>query len=124
MNEGFGSPAYTKDALRAEISPMMTGKRVGVSYDPSRGAAYVGGWAAALKEDPQEIRRAAADAQKISDFVLPRSRERQAEREPTPVAATHAPAPPARRPARTPAAGTDPGASARAGGPAGWSSSS
>ena len=27
-----------------------------------------------------------ADAQKISDFVLARSRERQAEREPTPVA--------------------------------------
>ena len=72
---------------------MMTGERVGVGHDPSRGAAYVEGWVAALEEDPREIRRAAADAQKISDFVLDRSRDRQAEREPTPVAATRAPDP-------------------------------
>ena len=71
----------------------MTGERVGVGHDPSRGAAYVEGWVAALEEDPREIRRAAADAQKISDFVLARSRERQAVREPAPVAATRAPAP-------------------------------
>ena len=57
---------------------MMTGERVGVGHDPSRGAAYVEGWVAALEEDPREIRRAAADAQKISDFVLARSREREA----------------------------------------------
>ena len=62
---------------------MMTGERVGVGHDPSRGAAYVEVWVAALEEDPREIRRAAADAQKISDFVLARSRER----EPTAVAA-------------------------------------
>ena len=74
---------------------MMTGERVGVGHDPSRRAAYVEGWVAALEEDPREIRRAAADAQKISDFVLDRSRDRQAEREPTPVAvaATRAPDP-------------------------------
>ena len=77
----------------------MTGERVGVGHDPSRGAAYVEGWVAALEEDPREIRRAAADAQKISDFVLARSREREPEREP--VAATRAPArEPALRPER------------------------
>ena len=80
--DGFGSPAYAKEELRAEISAMMTGERVGVGHDPSRGAAYVEGWVAALEEDPREIRRAAADAQKISDFVLARSREREPEREP------------------------------------------
>ena len=90
VGEGFGSPAYAKEELRAEISAMMMGERVGVGHGPSRGAAYVEGWVAALEEDPREIRRAAADAQKISDFVLTRSRERQAEREPTPVAATRA----------------------------------
>ena len=90
IGDGFGSPAYAKEELRAEISAMMTGERVGVGHDPSRGAAYVEGWVAALEEDPREIRRAAADAQKISDFVLARSRERQAEREPVAVAATRA----------------------------------
>ena len=93
IGEGFGSPAYAKEELRAEISAMMTGERVGVGHDPSRGAAYVEGWVAALEEDPREIRRAAADAQKISDFVLDRSRDRQAEREPVAVAATRAPDP-------------------------------
>ena len=39
---------------------MMTGERVGVGHDPSRGAAYVEGWIQALEEDPREIRRAAA----------------------------------------------------------------
>ena len=93
MAEGFGSPAYAKEELRAEISAMMTGDRVGVGHDPSRGAAYVEAWIAALKEDPREIRRAAADAQKISDFVLARSRERQAGREATPVASVRRPGP-------------------------------
>ncbi len=98
---GFGSPAYAKEELRAEISAMMTGERVGVGHDPSRGAAYVEGWVAALEEDPREIRRAAADAQKISDFVLARSREREPEREP--VAATRASDPQhAARPERPP----------------------
>ena len=93
ISEGFGSPDYAKEELRAEISAMMTGERVGVGHDPSRGAAYVEGWIAALEEDPREIRRAAADSQKISDFVLSRHREREAVREPAAVAATRAPAP-------------------------------
>ncbi len=59
MADGFGSPAYAKEELRAEISAMMTGERVGVGHEPSRGAAYVEAWVAALKEDPREIRRAA-----------------------------------------------------------------
>ena len=29
IGEGFGSPAYAKEELRAEISAMMTGERVG-----------------------------------------------------------------------------------------------
>ena len=37
MSEGFGSPAYAKEELRAEISAMMTGERVGVGHDPSPG---------------------------------------------------------------------------------------
>ena len=86
----------------AIANAMMTGEGVGVGHDPSRGAAYVEGWVAALEEDPREIRRAAADAQKISDFVLARSRERQAEREPVAVAATRAPDPQhAARPVRS-----------------------
>ena len=92
INNGFGSPEYAREELRAEISAMMTGERVGVGHDPARGAAYVEGWIQALEEDPREIRRAAADAQKISDFVLVRHRERVAARDPVAVAAVRTPA--------------------------------
>ena len=91
-------PLSAVESLRA-ADAMMTGERVGMGHDPSRGAACVEAWVAALKEDLREIRRAAADAQRHSDFVLARSREHQAERESAPVAATRAPAPrPALRP--------------------------
>ena len=79
ISEGFGSPAYAKEELRAEISAMMTGERVGVGHDPSRGAAYVEGWIAALEEDPREIRRAAADCAedlRLRALAAPRARGR------------------------------------------------
>ena len=44
VKTGFGSPAYAKEELRAEISAMMTGDRLGTGHDPARGAAYVEGW--------------------------------------------------------------------------------
>ncbi len=93
IRNGFGSPDYAREELRAEISAMMTGERVGVGHDPSRGAAYVEGWVKALEEDPREIRRAAADAQKISDYVLARHIEREPAREPMAAAATRVPGP-------------------------------
>ena len=37
IEEGFGSPDYAREELRAEISAMMTGERVGVGHDPGAG---------------------------------------------------------------------------------------
>ena len=65
----FGSVEYAREELRAEMSAMMTGDRVGVGHDGSRGAAYVEGWIKALDKDPKEIYKAAADAQKISPIT-------------------------------------------------------
>ena len=80
VEAGFGSEAYAREEMRAEISAMMTGERIGVGHDPSRGAAYVESWVEVLKKDPLEIRHAAGDAQKMSDYVLRRGRERDAQR--------------------------------------------
>ena len=77
----FGSVEYAREELRAEMSAMMTGERVGVGHDGSRGAAYVAGWIKALEDDPKEIYKAAADAQKISDYLLRPIREREQETE-------------------------------------------
>ena len=77
MAEGFGSPAYAREELRAEMSVMMTGERVGVGHDGSRGAAYVEGWLKALDDDPKELYRAAADAQQMTDYLVRPIREHE-----------------------------------------------
>ena len=77
LENGFGSSEYAREELRAEISAMMTGERVGVGHDPQRGAAYVENWVAVLEKDPHEIHRAARDAQKMSDYLMKRAIERE-----------------------------------------------
>ena len=76
LEKGFGSPEYAREELRAEISAMMTGERVGVGHDPQRGAAYVEHWVRVLEEDPREIHRAAAEAQRMSNYLIGRVRGR------------------------------------------------
>jgi antirestriction protein ArdC/phage/plasmid primase-like uncharacterized protein len=66
----FGSEGYGKEELRAEISSMLLGDTLGIGHDPGQHAAYVGSWIKTLRDDPLEIFRAAADAEKIQAFVL------------------------------------------------------
>jgi putative DNA primase/helicase len=66
----FGSEAYAKEELRAEIASMILGDELGIGHDPEQHAAYVGSWIKALQDDPLEIFRAAADAEKIQSYVL------------------------------------------------------
>ena len=66
---GFGSEPYAREELRAEISSMMSGDKLGIGHEPQHGAAYVKGWVSVLKDDPMEIQRAAAEAARISDHL-------------------------------------------------------
>lgn len=70
MIHPFGSEGYAKEELRAEIASMILGDELGIGHDPEQHAAYVGSWIKALQDDPLEIFRAAADAEKIQDYVL------------------------------------------------------
>ena len=55
---------------------MMSGEQLGIGHEPRHGTAYVQSWVKALQDDPKEIRAAAVDAQRISDWLLARERER------------------------------------------------
>jgi putative DNA primase/helicase len=66
----FGSEGYAKEELRVEIASMILGDELGIGHDPGQHAAYVGMWINALRDDPLEIFRAAADAEKIHGYVL------------------------------------------------------
>ena len=79
LDDGFGSESYAREELRAEISAMMTGDRLGTGHDPSRGAAYVSGWIEVLDKNPQEIVNASAEAQRMSNYLISRTQERQQE---------------------------------------------
>ena len=81
IEHGYGSQAYAREELRAEISSMMTGDRLDIGHDPSRHAAYVGSWIQSLREDPKEIYRASRDAQLMSDWLIERARQRTPEGE-------------------------------------------
>jgi len=105
LGQPFGSEDYAREELRAEIASMMLGEQLGIGHDPGQHAAYIGSWIRALEDDPREIFRAAADAEKITALV--RSFERDHELGPAAARASekgrgseHGSSAPARRPGR------------------------
>lgn len=70
---------YSREELVAEIGSMMLAAEKGIPHDPTQHAAYVSSWIKALKEDKNEIFRAAAAASAAADYVLGRSRKQELE---------------------------------------------
>lgn len=79
LTGGFGSSDYAKEELRAELSSYFMADKLGIQHDPGQHAAYVKSWIKALKEDKNEIFRAAKDAEKITDYVLELDQDRAKE---------------------------------------------
>lgn len=73
----FGTQDYAREELRAEIASMMLGAELQIGHDPKQHVAYVESWIQILTEKPFEIHQAAADAQKISDFIMSYDRKRE-----------------------------------------------
>ena len=71
----FGDLNYAKEELRAELASVFIAAEVGIPHNPANHAAYVGSWIKVLKDDKNEIFRAAHDASTASDFVLNLERE-------------------------------------------------
>lgn len=70
LGHPFGSEGYAKEELRAEIASMILGDELGIGHDPGQHVAYVGSWIKTLQDDPLEVFRAAADAEKIHAYVM------------------------------------------------------
>lgn len=66
----FGSEAYAREELRAEIASLMLTRELGLPHNPDRHAHYVGSWVKVLSEEPMEILKATQDAGRIKAFVL------------------------------------------------------
>ncbi len=65
----FGSEGYAKEELRAEIASLMLGEQLGIGHDPEQHVAYIASWIKILQEDPREIFRATADAERITKYI-------------------------------------------------------
>lgn len=66
----FGSSAYSREELRAELASLLVGSEIGLPTDIPNHASYVQSWIANLKQDKREFFHAAAQAQRIADYIL------------------------------------------------------
>ena len=73
----FGSEGYAREELRAELASTFLCGELGIATTGSdeQHAAYVKSWVSALKNDYNEIFRAAADAEKIYNYLYEREKE-------------------------------------------------
>jgi antirestriction protein ArdC len=66
---GFGSEAYAKEELVAEMAAAFTCASLGIA-PTVRHSDYIGSWLTVLQDDEKAIFRAASQASKASDFLL------------------------------------------------------
>ena len=91
----FGSSAYSREELRAELASLLVGCEIGLPTDIPNHASYIRSWIANLNEDKREFFHAAAEAQRIADYILsfhpdyaaPPSESAEADDEPSSAAA-------------------------------------
>ena len=67
---GFGSRAYSKEELTAELTSCFLCSYTGIESTIDNSTAYVQSWLKALKNDPNLIISAAGKAQKAFDHIL------------------------------------------------------
>lgn len=67
----FGSHAYSKEELIAEMGAAFLSAKAGISMATEQNsAAYIQGWLKVLKGDPRLVIQAASQAQKAADLIL------------------------------------------------------
>jgi antirestriction protein ArdC len=69
-NYQFGDTNYAKEELRAELASVFLAAERGIPHNPAQHAAYVDSWIKSLRDDKNEIFRAAKEANRAADFVL------------------------------------------------------
>ncbi len=77
MVDSFGTEGYAREELRAEIASMLIGQELNIGHDPGQHIAYVDSWIQILRDTPFEIHAAAADAEKILNYLLAFEQKRE-----------------------------------------------
>ncbi len=72
ISNGFGSPNYAREELRAELASVFMQVELGISVEGrhfENHGAYLASWLKAVKNNNKEFFAAAADAERIADYV-------------------------------------------------------
>ena len=71
-NDGFGNTIYAKEELRAELTSMFLAQKYNINFDKNHyenHVAYLQSWIKALQDDPNELFRAASEAEKAMQYI-------------------------------------------------------
>lgn len=71
-NNAFGSHAYGREELIAEMGAAFLCAETGIEATHANSAAYLASWIKTIKEDPRAVIVAAGKAQKAADMILGR----------------------------------------------------
>ena len=82
MGDGFGTPSYAEEELRAEIASMFIAQDLGIDMGESHiqnNAAYIQSWKDRISENPNVLFTAIADADRITKFVMAKEQQKEVE---------------------------------------------
>lgn len=85
LSGGFGSDKYAEEELRAEIASMFIEQDLEIETSEKHienNSAYIQAWHDKIKEDPNILFRAIADAEKICKFVMAKESDIKKDTEP------------------------------------------
>lgn len=85
MSTDRKTPEYAEEELRAEIASMFIEQDLGVEVKEKHienNSAYIGAWKSKIKEDPNILFKAIADAERMTKFVMEKEKEIKRETEP------------------------------------------
>ena len=85
MSTDRKTPEYAEEELRAEIASMFIEQDLGVEVKEKHienNSAYIGAWKSAIKEDPNILFKAIADAERITKYIMAKEKEIKKETEP------------------------------------------
>ncbi len=85
LGGGRETPEYAVEELRAEIASMFMEQDLGIAVDEKHienNSAYIQNWHDKIKEDPNILFKAIADAERICKFVMDKEKQIQKEVEP------------------------------------------
>lgn len=73
IKNAFGTPAYAKEELRAEIASAFMMGMLEIGYDEKHldnHKAYIASWIELLQKEPEELFKAIKDAEKVQEYMV------------------------------------------------------